>query len=61
MKAGISKISDYKYDILYKILEDLEELIHETIPTSITRMVGIKSERKSELNVKSKFKSSNKF
>lgn len=60
-ERGINKISDYKYDILMKILEDLENLIHEKIPSSVTRMVGIKSERKSELNSNSKFKSSNKF
>ena len=59
-ERGISKISDYKYDVLIKILDDLENLIHETIPSSITRMVGIKSERKSDLNVTRKFKKKKK-
>ncbi|WP_417355294.1 NAD-dependent DNA ligase LigA [Flavobacterium sp.] len=37
-----SLISDYKYDILIKILRDLEELIGEAnIPTSITNTIGI--------------------
>lgn len=37
-----SKISDYEYDVLYKILKDLEELIGEVIPTSITQIIGFK-------------------
>ena len=60
-EKGINKISDYKYDVLIKILKDLEELINETIPSSITRKVGISSIRKSDLNVNNKFTSNNKF
>ncbi|MBC8882734.1 hypothetical protein H9X57_03045 [Flavobacterium piscinae] len=40
-ERGISKISDYEYDILFKILTDLEEILGEFIPSSITRKVGI--------------------
>lgn len=60
-EKSINKISDYKYDLLIKILKDLEELIHETIPTSITRKVGISSTRKSHLNQSDKSITSNKF
>src|SRR6187431_988626 len=41
-ERNVSKISDYKYDVLYKILKDLEELIGEVVPTSITQQIGFK-------------------
>ncbi|ELY2017402.1 NAD-dependent DNA ligase LigA [Flavobacterium psychrophilum] len=49
-ERNISKISDYKYDILYKILKDLEELIGEVVPTSITQIIGFKHSTKKNIN-----------
>jgi DNA ligase (NAD+) len=60
-EKGISKISDFEYDYLEKILRDLEELIGEVIPTSVTRLVGINPVKKSNLNKKNKFTSNNRF
>ncbi len=60
-EKGINRITDYQYDIQYKILKDIEELINENIPTSITKKVGISSIRKSNLNENNRFTSSNKY
>ena len=37
---GESKINDYEYDLLIKLLKNLEELFGENIPTSPTNTVG---------------------
>lgn len=59
-QRGISKISDYDYDVLYKILKDLEELIGEVVPNSITQRIGFeplkdKSKYKKKYNTSSKY------
>lgn len=57
---SISMISDFKYDMLEKLLLNLEELFGETIPTSPTRLVG--SELKTKSGFKHKYEStSNKY
>ena len=53
-ERNISKISDYRYDVLYKILKDLEELIGEVVPTSITQIVGFKFSENKNKNAKGK-------
>ncbi|RXR32213.1 NAD-dependent DNA ligase LigA [Flavobacterium piscinae] len=58
-ERGISKISDYEYDILFKILTDLEEILGEFIPSSITRKVGINPIRNKKPN--KKYQTSNKY
>jgi len=58
-ERGINKISDYKYDILMKILKDLEELIGENVPTSITKSIGINPLKKD--TSKAKYKTSSKY
>lgn len=59
-QRGISKINDYDYDVLYKILKNLEELIGEVVPNSITQRIGFeplkdKSKYKKKYNTSSKY------
>ncbi|WP_395044800.1 NAD-dependent DNA ligase LigA [Flavobacterium sp.] len=59
-QRGISKIDDYDYDVLYKILKNLEELIGEVVPNSITQRIGFeplkdKSKYKKKYNTSSKY------
>jgi DNA ligase (NAD+) len=58
-ERNVSKISDYKYDVLYKILKDLEELIGEVVPTSITQQIGFKFSKGKIKN--ENFKTSSKY
>jgi DNA ligase (NAD+) len=53
-ERNVSKISDYQYDVLYKILKNLEELFGEVVPTSITQIVGFKFSENKNKNAKGK-------
>ncbi|WP_289040203.1 NAD-dependent DNA ligase LigA [uncultured Zobellia sp.] len=50
-ERGVNKITDYEYDLLFKLLKNLEELFGENIPTSPTRMVGSKISHSSGFSV----------
>ncbi|TEB45408.1 NAD-dependent DNA ligase LigA [Flavobacterium circumlabens] len=59
-ERGVTKIPDYDYDVLYKILKNLEELINETVPTSITQRIGF-NPLKDKGKSKKKYETSTKY
>lgn len=58
-EKAISLIKDYEYDMLLKVLKDLEELIGEYIPTSITQTIGVNPIRKG--NSKAQYTTSSRY